>query len=147
MISLPLLEKSLKLRESAAGTQVFDPIRRGWFRFTPEEHVRQLLIAHLLEDLHYPAPLMAVERKLEGPLQRRFDLVVFSRETHRPWMLAECKEPDVLINENTLHQLLAYQKTVGARYWLLTNGPTTFCADAAGAPAIQWLDSLPAYEL
>lgn len=147
MISLPLLEKTLRLRESPAGTQVFDPIRRGWFVFTPEEHVRQLLLAYLLEDLDYPAPLIAVERRLEGPLLRRFDLVVFSRATHLPWLLAECKEPDVPITESTLHQLLAYQKTVGARYWLLTNGPTTLCADAADLSAIKWLDTLPAYEL
>ena len=147
MISLPLLEKSLTLREAPGGTQVFDPVRRGWFLLTREEHVRQLLLAHLVDDLSYPPSLIAVERKLEGPLPRRFDLVVFSRDTHQPWMLVECKEPDVRITETTLHQLLAYQKTIGARYWLLTNGLTTFCADAASHSAIRWMDALPPYEL
>lgn len=147
MISLPLLEKSLPLRTEAGTTQVFDPIRRAWFILTPEEHVRQLLLRHLLEDLNYPQALIAVERKLEGPVARRFDLVVYNRQTHLPWLLAECKAPEVPVTEATLHQLLAYQKPLGARYWLLTNGPTTLCADAQDLAAIRWLDILPPYEL
>lgn len=147
MISLPLLQKSLPLRTEAGVTQVFDPVRRAWFVLTPEEHVRQLLLRYLLEDLHYPSSLIAIERKIGGLLPRRFDLVVYDRHMHQPWLLAECKAPEVAVTEAAFHQLLAYQKTLSARYWLLTNGVTTFCADAAEPSTPRWLDALPPYEL
>ncbi len=147
MISLPLLQKSLSLRTEADATQVYDPVRRAWFILTPEEHVRQLLLLYLLEDLQYPGSLIAIERKIDGPLPRRFDLVVYDRYTHQPWLLAECKAPEVPVTEAAFHQLLAYQKTLSARYWLLTNGIATFCADAAEPSAPRWLDALPPYEL
>jgi hypothetical protein len=147
MISLPLPEKTLPLRTQAGVAQVFDPIRRLWVVLTPEEHVRQLLLHHLLEDLHYTQALIAIERKLDSPLPRRFDLVVYDRNTHQPWLLAECKAPEVPIDEAAFYQLLAYQRTLSARYWLLTNGINTFCADASDPTAPKWLAALPPYEL
>jgi hypothetical protein len=97
--------------------------------------------------MQYPASLIAVEKKIMvGAMGKRFDVVVYSRE-HKPWLLAECKAPEVAISESTLHQLLQYQRTVQCHYWLLTNGHQTFCADACDATNIKWLNELPAYDL
>lgn len=124
---------------------VFDPVRKAWFTLTPEEHVRQYLLGYMLDVLHYPPALVSVERLVRvGGMNRRYDVVVYSRE-HKPWLLAECKSPDVQVTESTLHQLLAYHSVVQARYWLLTNGPQMFCADAAEVDNIRWLSALPAY--
>ncbi|MCW3120794.1 MAG: hypothetical protein JWQ38_286 [Flavipsychrobacter sp.] len=137
----------LKLQQTDGKTSVFDPIRRKWIILTPEEHVRQYMIQYLTDTMHYPASLMSVEKTIQvGDLKKRFDIVVYSRE-HKPWMLVECKEPGVPISEQTLHQLLSYQRVMQCSYWLLTNGPQTFCADACDVNNIKWMDSLPAYHL
>jgi hypothetical protein len=131
----------------AGATQTFDPVRKIWVVLTPEEHVRQLLLAHLIGEMGYPAALIAVERGLSfGHTVLRFDVAVYHRDTHQPWLLAECKAPDEPLTEAVLQQLLRYQsKMPGCRYWLITNGHKTFCADAGDPEAIKWIAELPAY--
>lgn len=77
-------------------------------------------------------------------MAKRFDLVVYDR-AHKPWMLVECKAPEVPVTEVTLRQLLQYQQTIQCNYWLLTNGHQTFCANACDPMQIAWLQDLPAY--
>lgn len=145
MISPDWSKITLRTRHEEGRTMVYDHIRRGWFVLTPEEHVRQYLIRYLLDVLQYPQALVAVEKLVKvGTQNRRYDVVVYNRD-HKPWLLAECKSPDVQVTEATLHQLLAYHSVVQARYWLLTNGAHTFCADAGNVTDIQWLSALPAY--
>jgi hypothetical protein len=146
MIMLDFSNITLRLRKVENKTQVFDPIRKKWLVLTPEEHVRQYLLQYLIETLNYPTGLIAVEKKiLVGTMAKRFDVVVYDRN-HQPWLLAECKAPDIMITETTLHQLLQYQRTTQCRYWLLTNGHQTYCADACNLKQIKWLGHLPAYE-
>lgn len=145
MITLDLEGISLKLKAENNQTLVFDPIRKKWLVLTPEEHVRQYILAYMTDKLQYPTGLMAVEKRITvGKLQKRFDIIVYNRE-HKPWMLVECKAPEVPISAQTLHQLLSYQQTTQCEYWVLTNGHQTFCADACDVNNIQWLDSLPSY--
>jgi hypothetical protein len=146
MITPDFSSIQLKLRQAGDKTSVFDPVRRKWVILTPEEHVRQYMVQYLTSTLLYPASLLAVEKTiLVGSLSKRFDIVVYDRD-HKPWMLVECKAPEVPVSEHTLHQLLNYQSTVQSKYWLLTNGHQTFCADACDAQNIVWLHSLPAYQ-
>lgn len=136
----------LKLRQAEGRAQVFDPVRKKWVALTPEEHVRQYLLLYLSDVMGYPASLIAVEKNIQvGNMRKRFDIAVYSRE-HKPWLLAECKAPDVPVTERALHQLLAYHRTLQCGYWLLTNGSQTWCADARDVHRITWMESLPAYE-
>lgn len=147
MIHLPLLDQKILTRAHNEKIQVYDPLRKRWVAFTPEEHVRQLLIAYLSQTAGYPVAFMAAEKEVRLlHLRRRFDLLIFNRD-HRPWMLAECKEPGVPVTDDTLHQLLAYHSRIPCRFWLLTNGIQTYCADSADPDNILWLDALPAYDL
>ena len=147
MIHLPLLDQNIRIRQQDAKVQVYDPLRRKWVAFTPEEHVRQLLISYLSVMAAYPVAFMATEKEVRlHQLRRRFDLLVYNRN-HQPWMLAECKEPGVALTDNTLHQLLAYHSQIPCRFWLLTNGIQTYCADSADPNKIVWLHELPAYDL
>src|ERR1035437_5568604 len=137
MITPDFSNIQLKLRQADGKTSVFDPIRRKWILLTPEEHVRQYMIQYLTGTLQYPASLLAVEKTIiVGNLSKRFDIVVYNRE-HRPWMLVECKAPEIPVSEKTLHQLLNYQRTVQCSYWLLTNGHQVFCADARDVEQIK----------
>jgi hypothetical protein len=145
MISLDFSGIQLKLKQEEDKTLVFDPVRKRWIILTPEEHVRQYVLQYLIAGMEYPSSLIAVEKKLVmGMVSGRFDIVVYSRE-HQPWMLIECKEPSVVINENTLFQLLSYHRTTPCKYWVLTNGHQTYCADAGNLQEIKWREDLPAY--
>ena len=144
MIHIDFSGISLKLKKDNGKTSVFDPVRKRWFVLTPEEHVRQHIIEYMLNIIHYPAALIAVEKSIRvGNRNKRFDIVVYDKN-HEPWMLVECKAPEVEISEKTLHQLLNYQQTIRCRYWLLTNGHQTYCADAGDTQQIYWMASLPA---
>ncbi len=146
MIEIDFSGIELKLKKEAGKTYVFDPVRKKWLVLTPEEHVRQYAIQYLTERLKYPAALLSVEKTIKvGELNKRFDIVVYNRE-HKPWMLVECKAPDVAITEAALRQLLSYQGTMQCNYWLLTNGHQNYCADACDTTNIKWLTSLPAYQ-
>ena len=147
MISVNFSDIQLKLQKTDGKTTVFDPIRKKWLVLTPEEHVRQYMIGYLKDVLQYPASLFSVEKTIMvGGMSKRFDIVIYNRNDHKPWMLLECKAPEVDITEKTLHQLLNYQRTMQCNYWVLTNGHQTFCADACDVNNINWLSSLPAYK-
>jgi len=150
MLHLPLIEMQLRTRcHAGAAAQVWDEIRRQWVTLTPEEHVRQSLLQYLTQRMAYPKSLIAVERGVSvGHTTLRFDAVVFQRGSVQPWMLIECKAPEVTLSVETLQQLLNYHRELSScRYWLLSNGRQSFCADCQTPQHIRWLDSLPAYEL
>jgi hypothetical protein len=142
---IDLADISLKLGKRDGKTTVFDPVRKKWFILTPEEYVRQCLLQYMLEVAAYPIALIAVEKTIQvGNMTKRFDVVVYNRD-HKPWLLAECKAPEVPISQATMRQLLNYQRTMQCNYWLLTNGHEVYCADACDVTNIQWLSSLPIY--
>lgn len=146
MILIDFTNISLKLKEENNKVYVFDVFRKKWLILTPEEHVRQYVSAYLISALKYPSALIAAEKKIMvGKMNKRFDLVVYNRY-HQPWMLIECKSPEVNITEKALHQLLNYQRVIQSRYWVISNGQQTFCADAKDNLNITWLRELPAYE-
>lgn len=146
MISIAISNISLRTKNERGKTYVHDPIRKKWLVLTKEEYVRQAFLMHLLQ-AGCPAAMVAVEKTISASgRKKRFDIVVFDKQ-HLPWMLVECKEPDVDIHQNTLFQLLGYQRTLQARYWVLTNGHQTYCANATDLNNVQWMDELPAYEL
>lgn len=144
MIQLDFSSVELRVRKLTGTTQVFDPIRKKWVAFTPEEHVRQYILQYLIIAMKYPKGLIAVEKQvLIRNIRKRFDIVVYNRE-HQPWMLVECKAPEVDITDNVLRQLLQYHEQLQCSYWLVTNGRETYCADACDVTDIKWLDKLPA---
>jgi hypothetical protein len=147
MIQLDLQKVALRLKQDEGKTLVFDPVRKKWLVLTPEEHVRQYIIGYLVNKLQYPAALLSVEKKIMvGAMAKRFDIVVYNRE-HQPWMLIECKAPEVSITELALNQLLQYHSKLNCSYWVLTNGHQTFCADARDVQHITWLTELPLYNI
>src|SRR4051812_1821678 len=127
MVQLDLIHTQLKLKHENGKAFVFDPVRKKWLVLTPEEHVRQCVLYYLKDSMQYPAAMMAVEKKIVlNNMLRRFDIVVYNGQ-HMPWMLIECKAPEVPVSEKTLNQLLQYQRSVQCNYWVLTNGHQTFC--------------------
>ena len=146
MIKLDFSGIALRLKHEEQKTYVFDSIRKKWVVLTPEEHVRQYMIQYILDRLEYPRGLVAIEKKIfVGKVTRRFDIAIYDNN-HKPWMLIECKEPGVDISEETLFQLLSYHRAIPSKYWVLSNGHQTYCANANDLSSIKWMDNLPFYE-
>jgi hypothetical protein len=141
-ISYPSYPFKIETREDKE--YIFDPLRRKWVRLTPEEWVRQNFLQYLLQVMHYPAALIAIEKEIQmGELKKRFDILVYKND--HPWLLIECKEMNVPINESVMQQLLRYQTTVQADYLIVTNGNET---RGIGKENNQFttLDTIPSYE-
>lgn len=146
MLQLPLLNNlELKIKTENNIRFVWDIVRKKWILLTPEEYVRQALLHYFVDNMQYPSGLLAVEKQLKyGSLSKRYDIIVYDRN-QKPWLLVECKAPEVAINQNTLHQLLQYHSQIPCPYWLLSNGATSHCANASDINNIYWMEDLPAF--
>lgn len=121
-IAYPSYPFKIELREGKE--HIFDPLRKKWVRLTPEEWVRQNFLQYLLQEKQYPASLIAIEKEiLVGELKKRFDILVYKND--QPWLLIECKEMNVPVEETVFHQLLRYQSALDASYIIITNGNET----------------------
>lgn len=146
MVAIDFSNIELRLKKEQGKTYVFDPVRKKWIVLTPEEHVRQYLLQHFIKNMNYPASLIAVEKNIKsGSLNKRFDIAVYNRN-HQPWLLVECKAPEVTIDQSTLNQLLKYHNELQCSYWLISNGHQNFCADACSIESIKWITQLPDYD-
>lgn len=145
MLSISFCSPNFRIRPTANGNEIFDAIRKKWLMLTPEEWVRQQLIASLVANYQYPSALIGIERRVKiGERLRRFDAVIFTAQGN-PWMLIECKSEFEALNDGVLSQILAYQTQLQAKYLLLTNGKEHFGWLIEGGQSII-LDKLPTFE-
>ena len=123
-------------------TQVFDPLRRRFVALTPEEEIRQKMLYLLVEHLHVPAGLVAVEYSVKvNGLDKRADAVVFGNEG-RPLMVVECKAPNVALTQAVLEQALRYHSALQPQFLLLSNGTAIHCLKVEKG-TVQAMDHLP----
>jgi hypothetical protein len=113
--------------------KIYDPLRKMWLQATPEEKVRQALLATMLGPLGYPKHLISVERALDqlptregaSPPPRRVDVVAFaSASTLKPLLLIECKECSSL-KEQARAQVIGYNYFIQA-YFVAIAYPSGF---------------------
>lgn len=130
MIDLPKLNfpaVRLRARHRGGSVEVWDSLRGVYLVLTPEEWVRQHLIACLVSRCG-ALPMRIVQEyavALNGQPQRA-DVVVVD-DTARPLLLAECKAPGVAIDRQTFAQAVRYNSVLCARYLILTNGLRHYC--------------------
>jgi hypothetical protein len=125
---------------------VYDPVRDRYVRLTPEEWVRQHFVQYLVQALHVPAGLVAVEAafELQGQPQRA-DIIAHDRRGE-PLLLVECKAPRVSIGQDAFDQGARYNLVLGAPYLVVTNGQTHYaCAIDFENRSYTFLDDLPPY--
>ncbi|HEY9047644.1 MAG TPA: type I restriction enzyme HsdR N-terminal domain-containing protein [Ohtaekwangia sp.] len=147
MIQLNLPSFEYQVTKADGKWWIFDILRKKRLVLTPEEWVRQHFIHYLIQELKYPKALIKVEGGLSyNQLAKRSDIVVFNREG-KPWMVIECKSPDVAISEHTLHQAATYNATLKANFLVVTNGLHHFYFRTDwSANTTQALDAMPVYE-
>ena len=129
-----------------------DPIRKKLIYVTPEETVRQKVIAYLLNDLKVPQQMISVEEHLSHygvSSKRRADIVIhgFSDDDVKvPVAIIECKAPGIILGDKAGEQVADYCDTLGCNYAMLVNDVQCFCYhyNAARNEYLQ-IEGLPSY--
>lgn len=104
------------------GVEVWAPQRGLWLCLTPEEEVRRRVVRHLTERLKVPATHIVEEYPvmLNGQPQRA-DIVVVDKQM-KPWLVVECKAPEVALSQSVVDQVVRYNSVIGACQVVVTNG-------------------------
>ncbi|WP_439505998.1 type I restriction enzyme HsdR N-terminal domain-containing protein [Sediminibacterium sp.] len=122
---IPFPDYHPKLKTDNLKKQVWCIVRKKWVIFTKEEWVRQNWLNYLINEMHFPASLIAVEKEIRlGELKKRVDILVYKNNS--PWMLIECKEQEVPLSEQTIQQILIYNIKLNVPYLVLSNGIESF---------------------
>jgi len=125
MIPVEFPEPQFKIKKEGEKSYLFCLVRKQWLLLTEEEWVRQNFINYLITALGYPLSLIAVEKELMlNGMKKRFDILVYNT-AHQPWMLVECKAPQVTLSETVLQQVLRYHMSVPVEHIIITNGVLT----------------------
>ena len=141
MLQIEYPSFNFRFKKEAEKDFIFDEIRKKWIRLTPEEWVRQNFIQYLIQNKKYPASIIAVEKEIKlGDLKKRCDIVVY--KSHLPWMIIECKEQNVLMNDVVLQQTLRYNITLQVQILVVTNGSNSYAFIIENGKAKE-IDSLP----
>ena len=143
MIVLNYPSYPFKIKPIEGRDHLFDPFRKIWIVLTPEEWVRQNILQYLVQSCKYPSSLIAVEKSIQlGELTKRFDIVVYKNDA--PWMIIECKEAKVKLDETTMLQILQYQQVLTAQYLFISNGHETLGAKIESGK-LHALQNFPEY--
>lgn len=142
MINLVFPKPDFKIRELHGKPEIFDVIRLKWVALQPEEWVRQNFINWMINIATIPKNSIAVEKSLQlGEMVKRFDLLVFDQSI-QPWMMVECKSPDIELRAPVLMQILAYNIAMPVQYLVITNGKECHVADKKKEMP-EWLSFFP----
>ncbi|MCY4418325.1 MAG: type I restriction enzyme HsdR N-terminal domain-containing protein [Cytophagales bacterium] len=128
------------IHEISSSSRIYDPIRRKWVPRTPEELVRQYTLFCLIKR-GYPRSHIRVECFLptKKGRKKRADILVYENQG-KPYLLIECKRPDLELEIKAFQQMSIYQFFVQAHWIAITNGHRTLCWDVS---SLKGLETLP----
>jgi type I site-specific restriction-modification system R (restriction) subunit len=139
MIKIDYPKHNFRIKQEGNKEFIFDEIRKAWVSLTPEEWVRQNFLQWLMQIKQYPASLISVEKEIKvNGLKKRYDIVVYKNAL--PWMIVECKEMNVPLNDAVITQVVTYNSNLNVGYLVITNGSSTHVFETSSA---KWMDSFP----
>lgn len=142
MIAIQYPSPQFRLKKEKDKQYIFDALRKVWLLLTEEEWVRQNFVNYLIAEIKYPSAVIALEKEIElNGLKKRFDVLVYDK-TYKPWMLVECKAPEIKLSEDVLQQVLRYNMSVPVEFIVLTNGSVTV-AWKKEKGGLQLIENLP----
>lgn len=146
MVKLDLPGFDYQISKAEGKIWIFDIIRKKQVVLTPEEWVRQHIIHFFINHLKYPRSLIKIESGLKyNQLQKRSDVVVYDRNG-KPWLLMECKAPDLQLNQNVVMQAAVYNNDIKAKYIAISNGMQHVCYEVKeNVLETELLKSFPEY--
>jgi hypothetical protein len=113
---------SCKYKEVNNNVYLFDRIRKKYVLLTPEEWVRQHLVHFIIDNKHYPASLIRIERGIRyNRLLKRTDVLVHDRKG-KPLIVFECKSAEHNLAQADLAQVTTYGASKKPAFIALTNG-------------------------
>jgi predicted type IV restriction endonuclease len=135
-----------RFKNSENKVSIFDEIRKKFIILTPEEWVRQHVVAYLIADKKYPKSMINVEKVLKiNSVRKRYDVVVYKPDG-TIFVLIECKAPEIKIAQATFDQIARYNMTLQANYLMVTNGLNHyFCQMDYQDEKYIFLEELPNY--
>lgn len=144
MKSLNLPQFNCKVKEVDGKQYIYDGIRKKYLLLTPEEWVRQHFINLLTTTYKYPRSMFALETGHKyQTLSKRSDILIFSN-AGTPFLLVECKAPEIALNQNVFNQIAQYHHTIRPEYLAVTNGLEHYCFQST-EQGVVFLDNFPAY--
>lgn len=146
LLSLPSLifpSFSPRLQTDQGAVRIFDEARNIYVPLTPEEWVRQNCMHWLIATKGYPRGRCSVERMITNT-GMRYDLL-FVDNNMLPYLLVECKAPEVSVSSDTIRQAAWYNLTLKAPFVMLTNGRVAYCAAVATDGTVTMLEDVPPY--
>mgnify|MGYP002348763475 CR=1 FL=1 len=119
-LNLPEFSYRYQIREEQI--YILDEIRKKFILLTPEEWVRQNFVKYLMNEKKFSPQFIRVEHRIKlDNLTKRCDIIIFDNKL-QPYLIVECKSPDVVINQSTLQQIGIYNIKLKAKYLAVTNG-------------------------
>ena len=148
-LALDLLQhqQQLKFRKAQGKTYIYDPIRKKYLVLQPEESDRQLILQELIIAQQYNYNRISVEKSLRvNTLLKRCDILVYNQHMN-PWLLVECKAPEVPISQAVFEQIARYNLPLKVSYLMVSNGRQSYCCQMNYETG-SWifLEDLPPYE-
>ena len=126
MENLKLPKCDLQIKNEEGNQFVLDIVRKKYVVLTAEEWVRQHFIHLLIDHLKYPRALIRLESKFHYfKSGKRSDIIVMDRSMN-PFLLVECKAPDIPIKRTAINQIAVYNKVLRSKFIALTNGMNHF---------------------
>ena len=143
-MNIVLGKYDFRLKNQEKRVLIFDVVRKKYVTLTPEESIRQHWLHYLIHDAKYPRSLIAVEMDINvNQLSKRCDLVAFDRNG-KPFLIVECKSPDVKITQKVFDQIARYNLTLQVKYLVVSNGEEHFgCEIDFDQKNYRFIDSLP----
>ena len=144
MIKIDYPEPRFRTKSENGKDWIFDEFRKRWIQISPEEWVRQNFLQWLVQIKKIPASLIAVEKEIKmGELKKRCDIVIYKESL--PWMIVECKEMEVRLDEAVIKQILNYNVSLRVQYLIITNGSDTFAFELKDGKMIL-LSEIPNFD-
>ena len=126
-IDLLQVQPFIKIRKNPKGNEIFDIVRKKWLILQPEEWVRQLMVSYLSKILLFPLNHFSIEKGVSKGLKKgRWDVLIFDYSM-KPFLLIECKSPNISLTEDVIFQASVYNIELKAPFIAVTNGSKTSC--------------------
>ena len=124
-LNLPPFEPKISERDDKFF--VWDPVRKLWTAFTPEENVRQCFVSYLVNYKGYPISHIANEQGIEfNGMSRRCDSVIYDK-SGQPKVIVEYKAPTVTLTQKVFDQIARYNLVLHVDYLIVSNGLKHYC--------------------
>ncbi|MDH3004272.1 MAG: type I restriction enzyme HsdR N-terminal domain-containing protein [Candidatus Shikimatogenerans sp. JK-2022] len=94
--------------------------RKKFYNYSFEEYLRQQIILFLIFKKGYKLSNIHVE-KIFSYKKKIYKIDILIIINKYPYLIIECKSPNIKINYNNFNQILIYGKILKPKYYYLTN--------------------------